>query len=91
MAARTLVHRSSPASPHGEQSHRAGQGWALGVMLCPPHRVFGEAVQPFPPALAEVTLGIGSGHRVILRSYLEEEAGEGARHGLGLRSWGRRG
>lgn len=47
--------------------------------LCPhvlraPARVLGEAVQPFPPALAEVTLGIGSGRRVILRSYQEEEA-----------------
>lgn len=45
-------------------------------MLCPPHRVLVEAVLPFPPALAEVTLGIGRGHRVILRSY-QEEAGEG--------------
>ncbi|GAB5578159.1 cell cycle checkpoint control protein RAD9B isoform X3 [Prionailurus iriomotensis] len=36
--------------------------------------VLGEAVQPFPPTLAEVTLGIGSGRRVILRSYQEEEA-----------------
>lgn len=51
-------------------------------MLCTPHRVLGEAVLPFPPALAEVTLGIGRGHRIILRSY-QEEAGEGARHGLG--------
>ncbi|XP_059788142.1 cell cycle checkpoint control protein RAD9A isoform X1 [Balaenoptera ricei] len=55
--------------------------------VCPhvlraPARVLGEAVLPFPPALAEVTLGIGRGHRVILRSY-QEEAGEGARHGLG--------
>lgn len=46
-------------------------------MLCPPHRVLVEAVLPFPPALAEVTLGIGRGRRVILRSYQEEEAGEG--------------
>ncbi|XP_008570307.1 PREDICTED: cell cycle checkpoint control protein RAD9A isoform X2 [Galeopterus variegatus] len=37
-------------------------------------RVLGEAVLPFPPALAEVTLGIGRGRRVILRSYQEEEA-----------------
>ncbi|XP_057585487.1 cell cycle checkpoint control protein RAD9A isoform X1 [Hippopotamus amphibius kiboko] len=56
--------------------------------LCPnvlraPARVLGEAVLPFPPALAEVTLGIGRGRRVILRSYQEEEAGEGARCGLG--------
>ncbi|XP_064432162.1 cell cycle checkpoint control protein RAD9A isoform X3 [Mirounga angustirostris] len=36
-------------------------------------RVLGEAVLPFPPALAEVTLGIGCGRRVILRSYQEEE------------------
>lgn len=43
----------------------------------PPHRVLVEAVLPFPPALAEVTLGIGRGRRVILRSYQEEEAGEG--------------
>nr|XP_031546814.1 cell cycle checkpoint control protein RAD9A isoform X3 [Vicugna pacos] len=47
--------------------------------LCPhvlraPARVLGEAVLPFPPALAEVTLGIGCGRRVILRSYQEEEA-----------------
>lgn len=47
--------------------------------LCPhvlraPARVLGEAVLPFPPALAEVTLGIGRGRRVILRSYQEEEA-----------------
>lgn len=55
----------------------------MGVMLYPPHRVLGEAVLPFPPALAEVTLGIGCGRRVILRSYQEEEeAGERARHGL---------
>ncbi|KAB0390085.1 hypothetical protein E2I00_011609 [Balaenoptera physalus] len=45
--------------------------------VCPnvlraPARVLGEAVLPFPPALAEVTLGIGRGHRVILRSYQEE-------------------
>lgn len=46
-------------------------------MLCSPHRVLVEAVLPFPPALAEVTLGIGRGRRVILRSYQEEEAGEG--------------
>ncbi|XP_040112370.1 cell cycle checkpoint control protein RAD9A isoform X1 [Oryx dammah] len=47
--------------------------------LCPhvlraPARVLVEAVVPFPPALAEVTLGIGRGRRVILRSYQEEEA-----------------
>nr|XP_020743439.1 cell cycle checkpoint control protein RAD9A isoform X1 [Odocoileus virginianus texanus] len=47
--------------------------------LCPhvlraPARVLVEAVLPFPPALAEVTLGIGRGRRVILRSYQEEEA-----------------
>nr|XP_058925355.1 cell cycle checkpoint control protein RAD9A isoform X7 [Kogia breviceps] len=51
-------------------------------VLCAPARVLGEAVLPFPPALAEVTLGIGRGHRVILRSY-QEEAGEGTRRGLG--------
>lgn len=57
-----------------------------------PHRVLGEAVLPFPPALAEVTLGIGCGRRVILRSYQEEEAGERARHGLRQgQSWGGRG
>uniref|UniRef100_A0A2K5D822 Cell cycle checkpoint control protein n=1 Tax=Aotus nancymaae TaxID=37293 RepID=A0A2K5D822_AOTNA len=43
-------------------------------MLRAPARVLGEAVLPFPPTLAEVTLGIGRGHRVILRSYHEEEA-----------------
>ncbi|XP_037373371.1 cell cycle checkpoint control protein RAD9A isoform X2 [Talpa occidentalis] len=47
--------------------------------LCPhvlraPARVLAEAVLPFPPTLAEVTLGIGRGRRVILRSYQEEEA-----------------
>ncbi|XP_007450496.1 PREDICTED: cell cycle checkpoint control protein RAD9A isoform X2 [Lipotes vexillifer] len=41
-------------------------------VLCAPARVLGEAVLPFPPALAEVTLGIGRGHRIILRSYQEE-------------------
>lgn len=44
---------------------------------------------PFPLALAEVTLGIGRGRRVILRSYQEEEAGEGAGHGLGWAQCGR--
>ena len=39
---------------------------------------------PFPPALAEVTLGIGRGRRVILRSYQEEDAGEGTNG-----AWGR--
>nr|XP_010350265.1 cell cycle checkpoint control protein RAD9A isoform X3 [Saimiri boliviensis boliviensis] len=43
-------------------------------MLRAPARVLGEAVLPFPPSLAEVTLGIGRGRRVILRSYHEEEA-----------------
>ncbi|XP_034789039.1 cell cycle checkpoint control protein RAD9A isoform X4 [Pan paniscus] len=43
-------------------------------MLRAPARVLGEAVLPFSPALAEVTLGIGRGRRVILRSYHEEEA-----------------
>ncbi|XP_034869278.1 cell cycle checkpoint control protein RAD9A isoform X1 [Mirounga angustirostris] len=42
-------------------------------VLRAPARVLGEAVLPFPPALAEVTLGIGCGRRVILRSYQEEE------------------
>ncbi|XP_051001768.1 cell cycle checkpoint control protein RAD9A [Acomys russatus] len=47
--------------------------------LCPhllrtPSRVLAEAVLSFPPALTEVTLGIGRGRRVILRSYQEEEA-----------------
>ncbi|XP_038168727.1 cell cycle checkpoint control protein RAD9A [Arvicola amphibius] len=47
--------------------------------LCPhllraPARVLAEAVLSFPPALTEVTLGIGHGQRVILRSYQEEEA-----------------
>ena len=73
--------RHGSASAH--QERRPWAGLSLGVMLCPPHRVLGEAVQPFPPTLAEVTLGIGSGRRVILRSYQEEEAGEGARCGLG--------
>lgn len=43
-------------------------------ILRAPARVLGEAVLPFPPALTEVTLGIGRGRRVILRSYQEEEA-----------------
>lgn len=43
-------------------------------LLRAPAKVLGEAVLPFPPALAEVTLGIGHGRRVILRSYQEEEA-----------------
>nr|XP_045014800.1 cell cycle checkpoint control protein RAD9A isoform X2 [Jaculus jaculus] len=43
-------------------------------VLRAPARVLGESVLPFPPALTEVTLGIGSGRRVILRSYQEEEA-----------------
>ncbi|KAG8522703.1 Cell cycle checkpoint control protein RAD9A [Galemys pyrenaicus] len=47
--------------------------------LCPhalraPARVLAEAVLPFPPMLAEVTLGVSRGRRVILRSYQEEEA-----------------
>lgn len=47
--------------------------------LCPhllraPARVLAEAVLSFPPALTEVTLGVGHGQRVILRSYQEEEA-----------------
>lgn len=72
-------------SASGPLNKATGQGPALGVILCPPHRVLGEAVLPFPLALAEVTLGIGRGRRVILRSYQEEEEGEGARRGLG---WG---
>lgn len=52
------------------------------VSLCRcPHRILGEAILPFPPTLAEVTLGIGRGHRVLLRSYQEEEAGKGASPG----------
>ncbi|XP_066199616.1 cell cycle checkpoint control protein RAD9A isoform X2 [Saccopteryx leptura] len=47
---------------------------ACAHVLRAPARVLGEAVLPFPPALAEVTLGIGRGRRVILRSYQEEEA-----------------
>lgn len=43
-------------------------------LLRAPAKLLGEAVLPFPPALAEVTLGIGHGRRVILRSYQEEEA-----------------
>ncbi|XP_045039479.2 cell cycle checkpoint control protein RAD9A isoform X3 [Desmodus rotundus] len=44
-------------------------------VLRAPAKVLGEAVLPFPLALAEVTLGIGRGRRVILRSYQDEEAG----------------
>ncbi|XP_055988071.1 cell cycle checkpoint control protein RAD9A isoform X1 [Sorex fumeus] len=52
--------------------------------LCPhllraPARVLAEAILPFPPALAEVTLGIGADRRVILRSYQEEEADSSVR------------
>lgn len=43
-------------------------------LLRAPARVLAEAVLSFPPALTEVTLGIGHGRRVILRSYQEEEA-----------------
>ncbi|KAM5317465.1 cell cycle checkpoint control protein RAD9A isoform 2-T2 [Glossophaga mutica] len=43
-------------------------------VLRAPAKVLGEAVLPFPLALAEVTLGIGRGRRVILRSYQDEEA-----------------
>ncbi|XP_010597308.1 cell cycle checkpoint control protein RAD9A isoform X3 [Loxodonta africana] len=43
-------------------------------VLRAPAKVLGEAVLPFPPALAEVTLGVSHGRRVILRSYQEEEA-----------------
>lgn len=49
------------------------------MRICPCHRVLAEAVLSFPLALTEVTLGIGRGRRVILRSYQEEEAGEGVR------------
>ncbi|XP_055988072.1 cell cycle checkpoint control protein RAD9A isoform X2 [Sorex fumeus] len=42
-------------------------------------RVLAEAILPFPPALAEVTLGIGADRRVILRSYQEEEADSSVR------------
>ncbi|XP_023566379.1 cell cycle checkpoint control protein RAD9A isoform X2 [Octodon degus] len=42
-------------------------------VLRAPARILGEAVLPFPLALAEVTLGIGRGRRVILRSYQEKE------------------
>ncbi|XP_045870484.1 cell cycle checkpoint control protein RAD9A isoform X2 [Meles meles] len=48
-------------------------------VLRAPARVLGEAVLPFPPALAEVTLGIGCGRRVILRSYQEEDADSSGR------------
>ncbi|XP_060031916.1 cell cycle checkpoint control protein RAD9A isoform X2 [Erinaceus europaeus] len=47
---------------------------ACPYVLRAPARVLAEAVLPFPPTLAEVTLGIGRGRRVILRSYQEEEA-----------------
>ncbi|XP_036991225.2 cell cycle checkpoint control protein RAD9A isoform X2 [Artibeus jamaicensis] len=43
-------------------------------VLRAPAKVLGEAVLPFPLALAEVTLGIGRGRRVILRSYQDEDA-----------------
>nr|XP_038957249.1 cell cycle checkpoint control protein RAD9A isoform X2 [Rattus norvegicus] len=43
-------------------------------LLRTPARVLAEAVLSFPLALTEVTLGIGRGRRVILRSYQEEEA-----------------
>ncbi|XP_063138325.1 cell cycle checkpoint control protein RAD9A isoform X4 [Rattus norvegicus] len=42
-------------------------------LLRTPARVLAEAVLSFPLALTEVTLGIGRGRRVILRSYQEEE------------------
>ncbi|KAM4845105.1 cell cycle checkpoint control protein RAD9A [Thomomys bottae] len=43
-------------------------------VLRAPARVLGDAILPFSLSLAEVTLGIGRGRRVILRSYQEEEA-----------------
>lgn len=42
-------------------------------LLRAPARVLAEAILPFPLTMAEVTLGIGQGRRVILRSYQEEE------------------
>lgn len=79
----SILVRVSLSCLRSSESKTTGYGQALGVMLCPPHRLLGEAVLPFPPALAEVTLGIGHGRRVILRSYQEEEAGEGSGQGLG--------
>lgn len=58
------------------------------ICCVPCHRVLAEAVLSFPPALTEVTLGIGHGQRVILRSYQEEEAGEGMRPPPRGNSWG---
>ncbi|XP_054426777.1 cell cycle checkpoint control protein RAD9A [Pteronotus mesoamericanus] len=43
-------------------------------VLRAPAKVLGEAILPFPLALAEVTLGVSRGRRVILRSYQDEEA-----------------
>ncbi|XP_068922587.1 cell cycle checkpoint control protein RAD9A isoform X2 [Petaurus breviceps papuanus] len=42
-------------------------------VLRAPARVLMEAVAPFAPALAEVTLGVSRGRRVVFRSYLEED------------------
>ncbi|XP_057882007.1 cell cycle checkpoint control protein RAD9A [Melospiza georgiana] len=42
--------------------------------LCAPARLLAEAVVHFPPTLAEVTLGTGTGGRISLRNYVEDEA-----------------
>lgn len=53
---------------------KTGQSISCASVVCPCHRVLAEAVLSFPLALTEVTLGIGRGRRVILRSYQDEEA-----------------
>lgn len=59
-------------------TYESGQSISC-ASVCPCHRILAEAVLSFPLALTEVTLGIGRGRRVLLRSYQEEEAGEGIR------------
>lgn len=63
----------------GQVTNESGQNISCAAVVCPCHRVLAEAVLSFPLALTEVTLGIGRGRRVMLRSYQEEEAGEGIR------------
>ncbi|NXI35479.1 RAD9A protein, partial [Galbula dea] len=42
--------------------------------LCAPARLLAEAVVHFPQTLAEVTLGAGSGGKISLRNYVEDDA-----------------
>lgn len=74
-----LVCASIALRASDEVTFMTGQSISCASVVCPCHRVLAEAVLSFPLALTEVTLGIGRGRRVILRSYQEEEAGERVR------------